>query len=160
MRSASLQLFLYFAVLATLSFPIQVTGQPIDYDHANLSFFRNLDGSKQRIQNKADWEIRRKQVLAGMQRAMGNFPANRTDKFSVTEIAQSRLGDVDIKTLRLSVNAKSHVVADVYLPKSIAESKEKVPAILALHPTGTPGKRIIGGPAPRKNRQYANELAN
>ncbi len=57
---------------------------------------------------------------------------------------------------------------DIYLPAALADTANAtslleattanpVPGILALHPTGAPGKRIVAGERP--NRQYAVELA-
>lgn len=133
--------------------------QPLAFDHANLSFYRNPDGLKIRIQSTSDWEKRRRQILKNAQLAMGTFPAERGKDFDVTIVGESSLEpDVTVKTLRISVNSKSHVVADLYIPHGVSPTKKRA-AILALHPTGAPGKRIIGGPSPRKNRQYANELA-
>lgn len=133
--------------------------QPLDFEHANLSFFRDRSGQRQRIENREHWEMRRQQILSGMQEAMGPFPANRSRAYEVTEISRSRLDAVEIRTVSLTVGENTRVVADLYLPDIEREGDRKLPAILALHPTGDPGKRLIGGPSPKPNRQYANELA-
>lgn len=148
--------------------------QSLDYEHANLSFYRDKAGQKQRIETAADWQKRRDQILLGMQQAMGKFPENRSKEYTVHELGSRVFDKFTVKTIRLSVTAKSQVVADLYLPKSVTspslnkdrpssnkknKTPQKLPAILALHPTGQAGKRIIGGDSPRKNRQYANELA-
>ena len=45
--------------------------QSLDYEHANLAFYRDKAGQKQRIKTAADWQKRRDQILLGMQQAMG-----------------------------------------------------------------------------------------
>lgn len=149
------------AILLGFVFGTVAIAQPVDFEHANLAFYKDRTGNRKRITSVADWEIRRQQILEGAQLAMGALPSKRSRTLKVTRLAQQRLTTgTSIETIRLEVNAQSSVVADVYFPKG-AENQEKhsLPAILALHPTGAPGKRIIGGESPRLNRQYANELA-
>ena len=61
-------------------------------------------------------------------------------------------------TITFVADKNGRVTADMYFPEPVKEG-EKVPGIVALHPTGAQGKRIVAGDGPRPNRQYAVELA-
>ena len=128
-------------------------------DHSNLTYYVDQNGDRQPIQNLDDWKVRRSQILAGIQQAMGPLPD------------RSELGPLDIKKraeisgdgfVRKTVDFTSgdgdRIPADIYFPSELA-ADAKVPGILALHPTGLLGKRIVAGEGPRPNRQYAVELA-
>ncbi len=60
--------------------------------------------------------------------------------------------------IRFTDELGKDLVADLYLPEPL-EKNARLPAMLALHPTGALGKRIVAGEGPRPNRQYAKELA-
>src|SRR3954464_13094268 len=47
---------------------------PHNYEHQNLSYYLREDGSRVPIRTAADWQHRRKQILAGMQEVMGPLP--------------------------------------------------------------------------------------
>lgn len=134
--------------------------QPDDFSHADLSFYTDSKGKPQRIKTVEDWRNRRASVVEGMQKVMGEFPSPRSTDFSVKELSKTDFQDFEIKTIELSVDSQSKVIADVYFPKSKLEKGQTRPAVLALHPTGADGKRLIGGKSPKANRQYANELAS
>ena len=137
----------------------QVAGQSLDYDHANLSFYFDNQGKRARVQSAADWELRRKQIVKGMQKAMGNFPVEKTKQALKAKVVEKNdFKDFLIQTIELTAEGQPTVFADVYIPNLKSEAT-KLPAMLALHPTGSQGKRIIGGESPKHNRQYANELA-
>lgn len=145
--------------LSLLVFNSAMGIQPDDFPHADLSFYTTPNGKQLRVKTVDDWQKRRDQVIAGMQKVTGEFPSPRTTKFSVIELSKEDFHSFKVNTIELSVNSKSKVIADVYFPKSKLKNGESRPAILALHPTGTAGKKLIGGKSPKANRQYANELA-
>lgn len=133
--------------------------QPDEFEHSDLSFYRDEGGTKQRIKTVDHWQKRREQILEGMQSVTGRLPKNRNKNFTVSEINQTSFAKFDVKTISITVASKSKVIADVYIPKASLQEGKTRPAVLALHPTGSAGKKLIGGMSPKPNRQYANELA-
>lgn len=131
------------------------------YDHSNLRVFRNNDGQLEPVETARDWSQRRADILAGMQNAMGPLPDPRPSPDFDLRITERTSGNgFERLTVDFSVEARDRLTAHLYLPTA-RESKEKRPAVLALHPTGAAGKRIIAGEAAggKPNRQYAMELA-
>ena len=140
-------------------------------NHADLSVYRAADGTLQPIRSAADWQQRRQQILEGMQRAMGPLPQRNTAlPFDVRVVEDRRLGAVRRLTLTIAVDSVTdRLPLDLYVPAALADtvtgenltgvSGKKTAAILALHPTGEAGKRIVAGEAGRPGRQYGLELA-
>ncbi len=127
------------------------------YDHSDLSVVRSESGSLQDIGSVADWNRRRDHILLGMQEAMGTLPNPRPQPEFDVQITERLKGNgFERLTVKLVVEEHDRLSADLYLPMS-RQTNEKRPAVLALHPTGALGKRIIAGAMP--NRQYATELA-
>src|SRR5262245_50300276 len=65
-----------FALLC-LRFADPVTGaeQPPPYrNHQDLTFYLDAAGKKHSVKTPADWSIRRRHILLGMQAAMGPLP--------------------------------------------------------------------------------------
>jgi pimeloyl-ACP methyl ester carboxylesterase len=130
-----------------------------DLDHTRLSVYYQSNGQAVPVVTSADWEQRRQQILEGMQLAMGNLP----DRHQLAELDMQVLsevkGDGFIRQLITFVSEPGdRIPALLYIPSGITE-KDRLPAILALHPTGALGKRIVAGEGPLDNRQYALELA-
>ncbi len=140
-------------------------------DHRDLSYFTDDSGQQQPIRTRDDWAIRRSQILSGMQEAMGSLPSSTAPAdFGLQVVADARLHEVRRITLTMAVENGDRLPLDLYLPAELVEAvdpaslltlsaNKKLPAILALHPTGALGKRIIAGEGPRGNRQYGLELA-
>ena len=139
--------------------------------HSDLSQYVTADGRVKRIQTAADWGIRRQQILEGMQQAMGVLPSkNDLPPLDIKIIEDKRIEDVRRLSLTIRVEADDRLPLDLWLPAAVADrvdptsllhgaSTTKLPAMLALHPTGALGKRIVAGEGPRGNRQYGLELA-
>lgn len=147
--------------------------------HSDLSVYRSASGELQPIESIEDWKKRRQQIIAGAELAMGPMPSmEQLPAFDVKITEDTRMGDVRRLTLTIAVEEADRLPLDLYLPKSMADvvdvndifravtppndtSKEspKLAAIVALHPTGALGKRIVAGEGPRDGRQYALELA-
>jgi len=142
-------------------------GQPSTVTHQDLTRYVDDSGDVRIIRTSDDWQQRRQAILDGFQQATGplpsrdelpalNFQASQDEVFRgvrrVTGTIQAEQGD------RLPL--------DLYLPLELAGDvnsltgdmvADAVPGILALHPTGSAGKRIVAGE--KLNRQYAIELA-
>ena len=145
--------------------------QDASVSHSDLSQYVAADGQVRRIQTASDWAIRRQQILDGMQQVMGRLPPkNDLPPLDVNIIEDKRIGDVRRLSLTIQVEQGDRLPLDLWLPAVVADradpsnrlqvtSTQKLPAMLALHPTGTLGKRIVAGDGPRGNRQYGFELA-
>lgn len=139
--------------------------------HADLSVYTLDDGTTSPIRTPDDWQIRRKQILQGMQLAMGPLPTRDTAlPFDIRITEDSRIGPVRRLTLSIVVENTDRLPLDLYLPASLADTidphaltagaaPQKLAAMLALHPTGDAGKRIVAGEGGRAGRQYGLELA-
>ena len=138
--------------------------------HSDLSVYQEADGSLKPIKSTADWAIRRQQILQGMQEATGPLPSrDNPAAFDVKITADIRTNGVRRLTLTIAVDESDRLPLDLYLPKSLAdlidpskllesEGTAGHAAVLALHPTGPTGKRIVAGEG-KAGRQYGLELA-
>jgi len=127
--------------------------------HDELLKYLSKTGETTPVKTPADWEKRREQILLGMQAAMGDLPSRKQLPALDIEDGEVKKGDGYIrKTITFLAEKGDRIPADLYFPDPMPEGK-KLPAVLALHPTGAQGKRIVAGEGPRTNRQYALELA-
>jgi len=138
--------------------------------HSDLSVYCAADGSLLPIKTADDWAKRRSQILEGMQQATGPLPSRENlPGFDVKITDDIRLHGVRRLTMTIAVDADDRLPLDLYLPQSIADSidvkqllqadaSKKVAAVVALHPTGPAGKRIVAGEG-KAGRQYGVEMA-
>ncbi len=128
-------------------------------NHSELLVYRDCHGKQHPVKTAADWAIRRRHILAGMQKAMGKFPD------------RSKLPELDVKIKgrikgdgfeRLDITFASErsdrVPALLYLPSGRPKGK-RLPAMLALHPTSQLGRHRVTEKGGQPNRLYATELA-
>ena len=154
--------------------------------HTDLSRYRASDGRLEWIRTQADWEERRKGLKANFEMVAGSLPQRRPISLSDVRITEVTTHNESLRlTVRIPVrlaepNAgneslrRNDVPADLYIPEgislqqkpgpgqSLAELKfigSPRPGLLALHPTGKAGKRIVAGEGGRANRQYGLECA-
>ncbi|WP_150122526.1 alpha/beta hydrolase [Rhodopirellula islandica] len=139
--------------------------------HSDLSQYRAADGKLKPIQSVADWMFRRQQIIAGAELAMGPLPQTEALPAFDTRITEDVwIGKVRRMTMTMAVDDSDRLPFDLYLPSSVAQfvnvnaltnviSSPKLPAVVALHPTGAAGKRIVAGQGGRPGRQYGIELA-
>ncbi|MCA9056185.1 MAG: alpha/beta fold hydrolase, partial [Planctomycetaceae bacterium] len=128
-------------------------------DHSRLLVYADASGDLQPVKTPEDWAQRRADILTGMQAAMGSLPVrDQWPDFDLQQTAEQPGDGYVCKTYTFAVEAGDRLPIDLYLPSGIAEG-ERRPAVLALHPTGALGKRIVAGEGPNPNRQYAVELA-
>ncbi len=147
------------------------TNASTEVRHSDLSVFSDTEGTVRPIQTTDDWAARRKQIIAGAELAMGPMPTfENLPDFAPKPNEDVRLGDVRRITMTIAVDGTDRLPLDLYLPSSVADDfdltrmqksigSSKLPAVIALHPTGAAGKRIVAGEGGRPGRQYAIELA-
>lgn len=166
---------LVVSLLLSSSLPLAAQNKSPDaLNHADLSVWLDDSGALTPVRAADDWQRRRQQILAGMQAAMGPLPAHSERPFDVQISEEKMIGAVRRITLTIAVEGSDRLPFDLYIPAALAEkitpsaltaelatlpATSRLPAILALHPTGEAGKRIIAGEAGKPGRQYAIELA-
>ncbi len=152
MNRLLLTLLLPAAVLSCLA------AEPGGIDHSRLLAYHDASGTEHAVNTRADWAKRRRQIIEGMQQAMGPLPS------------RTALPPLDIRVrgqadgagfTRLSIDfvteKNDRLPALLYRPK--AKRLVKRAGILALHPTSSLGKHRITREGGVPNRAYAYELA-
>ncbi len=147
----------------------QVSAQSVS--HRDLTKYTSENGQVQPIRTADDWAVRRRAILDGMQQAMGPLPSfEGLPEFDIKVTEDTRIQDVRRLTLTIQVEAGDRLPLDLYVPAILADKVDpasiltlnhevKLPAVVALHPTGALGKRIVAGEGAKSNRQYGLELA-
>ena len=150
------------AVVLCCLFAPEIHAQPNPaVTHKELLWHLDGTGKQIPVQDDAAWAKRRALILQGMQEAMGPLPPRDNLPAFDMQTANETTGD-GYRRLTISFVAQGadRIPADLYLPDAAATAKpHSLPAVIALHPTGAQGKRIVAGEGPRPNRQYAVELA-
>ncbi|MEX2404566.1 MAG: alpha/beta fold hydrolase [Balneolales bacterium] len=130
-----------------------------DSNDSDLLFYKNSTGHIQPVTTLAEWEKKRFQIIEGMEQAMGKLP-DRTDlpPLDVQIIDTLEADTYNRMTISFTAAENEKVSAFLYIPfrKRISE---KLPAMLVLHGTGAPGKKLVDGSSPLANRAHAKELA-
>lgn len=110
------------------------------------------------IDNVAEWEQYRWTLKGNMEAIMGPLPNRQNLPSLDIRVKDSLLTE---EYLRLTIDFLAaegeRVPAYLYLPHRSPVSGRS-PAVLALHPTGAEGKKIVDGQG-KENRGYAMELA-
>ena len=128
-------------------------------NHRDLLVYADKSGELKPVKTVADWQHRRADILKGMEEAMGPLPSRDQLPSLDVKVSDEIKGPGFIRrTITFTPEKGDRLPADLYLPDPLPAGT-KLPAMLALHPTGTLGKRIVAGEGPRTNRQYAMELA-
>lgn len=118
----------------------------------------SVDGADKQISSMAEWERQRWNIIKGMEEVMGELP-QRIDlpPLDIQVSDTLRTDSYSRLTVSFTVVKEERVPAYLYIPHRSGISG-KLPAMLALHPTGVAGKDIVDGQG-LANRGYAKELA-
>ena len=127
---------------------------------SHLLYYKEENGLERPVKRPSQWKIKRQQILAGMELAMGKLPDMSNLPDFDMQISETVTGD---RYTRITINFKAaeneRVTANLYIPL-YTEPDVKLPAILALHGTARDiGKLAIDREFSRPNREYASELA-
>lgn len=166
----TLFLFGFLSAVQSMSGPTcKAQPAPTTVTHQDLSRFIDRSGNVQLIRTPDHWALRRRAILKGFQEAAGTLPSRQDlPAFDLQITSDEMFQGVRRLSGTIQAGAADRLPLDLYLPDQFlksgdaeqlfgAQTANAVPGILALHPTGAPGKRIIAGERP--NRQYAIELA-
>ena len=127
-------------------------------DHSRLMIYLDDAGQEHPVKTPADWAIRRRHILAGMQQAMGPLPdLSRRAPLDPRETERIEQDGVVRVTLSFVAEGDDRVTAHLYLPDDLKPGERRA-AMLALHPTGAQGKAIVAGLG-NASRGYGLELA-
>ena len=122
--------------------------------------FHKADGSVGTATTPAEWELRRAEIIKGMETVMGAFPGagNRCD-LDVKVEDEADCGTYTRKLISYAAEKGGRVPAYLCVPKT-ATGDHPAPAVLCLHPTDNiNGNKVVVGLGGKEHRQYAAELA-
>ncbi len=138
-----------FAYTAAQSNPVQ----------PGLLSYIDVSGHTKPVKTTAAWRIKRGQILDSLQAVMGPLPGRLNLPPMDVRYLDSVKGNNYVRyTISFTVAKKEKLPAYLYIPVQ-AGMKKRLPAMLALHPTGALGKKIVDGQSSSQNRAYAKELA-
>lgn len=128
-------------------------------DTADLLSYRTDEGKIKSVKQVSEWEHKRRQILEGMQLAMGPMPDHAVLPPFDIQITDSLKEDTYTRfTISFTAAENEVVPAYLYVPFR-KDTLKKYPGMLVLHGTGDPGKQLVDGKSPRANRALAKELA-
>ena len=133
---------------------------PAYREHQDLSYYLDAKGNKRAIKSKADWEIRRRHILAHMQTVMGELPRPKQPvPLDVKTLETVKVGKLTRKKISYHTDSKARrVTAYLFIPSRRAQPSG-LPAVLCLHQTTRIGKGEPSGIGGKPNLHYALHLA-
>ena len=148
-------------VLPACALAQEVTA-PLYEDRQDLLYYLDGEGARQSVETSADWAIRKAHILENMQRVMGPVRSPLPLPLDVQVLEREQADGFErLKITYVSEVYRSRpdrVPAYLLIPNGL-EPGQRVPAILALHPTHPLGKGDVSGLSGRANREYGKELA-
>jgi len=146
-------------LLTILAFLLLAGGQWMS-GRGRIMEFTNFRGRVQKVASQDDWKLKRKQILIGMEDAMGVLPPppvtagfDTTMTGTVTRERHTRIA------FNFEVAPGERLFAYLYIPEG-TPGPGGFPAVLALHGTGPLGKKYVDGEGNLQNRAYGRELAD
>jgi len=127
----------------------------------NLMVFRDAAGELKPIKSKADWHLRRAEILAGMQEVTGPLPgAEKRCLLDVKIEEEVDCGEYVRRFLSYASEPGSRVPAYLLVPKlGLTNHSVRLPAVLALHQTHSAGQKVVVGLGNSTNDEYGAALA-
>ena len=127
----------------------------------NLLVYRTQSGEVRPVEKRADWLKRRQEILRGMQSIMGPLPGKER-RCPLDPILQEEVdcGTYGCRLISYASEPHSRVPAYLLIPKQGLVPHQKLPAVLALHPTDMEfGHRVVVEQLRPAYRAYARDLA-
>ena len=130
-------------------------------DRDNLLQYHAADGTIQSVATHDDWQLRRAEIIRGMEQVMGKLPGDdRRVPLEVTVEEEADAGTYVRRLVTYQSEPDSRTPAYLCIPKAVLNGGAKAPAVLCLHPTDNKvGHKVVVGLGGRAGRQYAAELA-
>lgn len=125
----------------------------------SLLYLTGKSGKTTDVRNLSDWQLKRKQIIEGMEQAMGKLPDRKHLPALNVQVTDSLAEPDHVRyTIRFTVAPNEILPAYLYIPRQQGKP-QKLPAMLVLHGTSALGKGAVSGIDPKPNRAYAKELA-
>lgn len=146
-------------LLALLSITAAVASAAETLDRRQVLTYVDDSGEVRPVTSIDEWSRRREQIIDGMEAAMGPLPSREDLPALDVEVKETFETDEYVRqTISFVSEPGDRTPAFLYIPRG-ASAEDRRPGIIALHPTGEPGKQIVDGLPDRPNRGYAAELA-
>lgn len=140
--------------------------EPVPFDRSRLLVTVDGEGTERRIASPAEWEARRRQIVAQVELATGPLPgpAFRVP-LDLRVLEEVDCGSYVRRKIAYNVDPHDRVESFLLVPKKLPG---KTPAILALHGTNRYGKELVVGlieklptsdEAGTRRQYYGQELA-
>lgn len=138
-----------------------------DGPHQRLLHYVDEAGKEQPVRTADDWQRRRAQIVAGFEQVAGPLPAEMRRgtpdaptpaPLDLKILETTEQAGVPRQTISFAARNGERVTAYLWVPKEIPAGERRA-AVVALQPTGVPGKAIVAGDGPLANRAYGLELA-
>ncbi len=127
-------------------------------DHSRLLLYRDANAIEHPVKTPADWARRRQHILEGMQQAMGRLPdRGRLLPFDVKVLECVKTEDFERQKISMTIEEGDRLNAYLFVPRGLKKG-QRVPAMLALHPTNPLGKMPTAGVS-EGDMPYGLELA-
>ena len=125
----------------------------------NLLLHHTAGGEVLLVKSTNDWQKRRAEILAGMQKVMGPLP-NEAKRCALDPqlIEEVDCGDYVRRLGSYVSEPGSRVPAYLLIPKRALHSQTKTPAVLALHQTHAAGQKVVVGLGDSPNDEYGVAL--
>lgn len=122
--------------------------------------YHKADGAIATATTPAEWELRRAEIVKGMETVMGPLPfKDKRCPLDVQVQEETDCGSYKRLLLSYATEPGSRVPAYLCIPTS-ATAEHPAPAVLCLHPTDNiNGHKVVVGLGGKEHRQYAAELA-
>jgi dienelactone hydrolase len=150
--------FLLIAASTLLCAAAEPAANEANLAHHDLTYFILSDGRQAPIHTAQDWQKRRRQILAGMQEAMGPLPRPKEPvKLNVRVLEEHEADGFMRRKLAYHTDRNDYRVS-AWLLVPASETAKPRPAVLCLHQTTVNGKDSPAGLSDRPSMHYALEL--
>jgi cephalosporin-C deacetylase-like acetyl esterase len=151
-----------FVISYAAGFPVsrfEPEKPPVSYrEHQDLQYYLDEAGERHPVKTAADWEVRRRHILANLQLVTGKLPGpTQRVPLDVKVEEEVRVGRLTRRKLTFQSDANDRVPAYLFLPA--ANAGEKHPAVLCLQQTTVAGKAEPAGLDGDPSLHYALHLA-
>ena len=155
------QLFVLTTLVLIATLASAADDVPTCCERFNLLEFHDENGALQTVKTTTDWARRRDEIVAGMQRVMGNLPgAERHVPLDVRQEEDVDAGSYVRRLITYQSEPGSRTPAYLCVPKDVLAGTRRAAAVLCLHPTDNQvGHQVVVGLGGRAGRGYAAELA-
>ncbi len=155
-------LLLFWGLFLVVIEPVAAgSGEHVRLDRNELLQYRDSQGKIRPVEMPADWELRRAEIIRGMQEVMGKMPGeDRRVPLEPRVVEEVDRGTHVRRLITYQSEPGSRTPAYLCIPKEVLVGKRRAPAVLCLHGTNMEvGHKVVVESGSRRGRAYAKELA-